>query len=388
MSVTPNLSAWAQEVAGRFPGLSKPQAAGLAEWSLAIAAAGRCGLQSAALHLAELSGEGFDAVRQRLREWYLPAAAKCAGGRRAELPVTECFAPMLSWVLSLWQGDDLILALDASTLSDRFTVLAAAVLFRGTALPVAWRIVPATGRGAWKPHWLELLDQLSGLAPPGLRVLVLTDRGLYARWLFRAIREMGWHPVMRVNAANAVFRTTGTAGTAFADLVPRPGTRFCAAGIAFRSSKASLDCTLTASWGEGYTDPWFLLTDLPPEAADPAVYGLRAWMERGFRFAKSGGWGWQDTRMTDPSRAERLWLAMAVATLLVVGAGGDREAAGREASGSDPAAAPRRRVSVFGRGLAVVRVLLFCGAALSAALLRPEPLPAAGPAPPPAAGTG
>jgi hypothetical protein len=30
-------------------------------------------------------------------------------------------------------------------------------------------------------------------------VIVLTDRGLYARWLFRRIVRLGWHPFMRIN---------------------------------------------------------------------------------------------------------------------------------------------------------------------------------------------
>ena len=33
-------------------------------------------------------------------------------------------------------------------------------------------------------------------------------------------------------------------------------------------------------------------------------------------FAWLGGWQWQRTRMTDPARAARLWLAVAVATYL------------------------------------------------------------------------
>lgn len=229
MAPAVGLSAWTRTVAERFPAFSAPQSAVLAQWSWAVVAAGGCGLQSAALHLSAALGEGFDAARQRLREWYKPASAK-SGVRRADFDPAGCSGPLFSWILSLWRGPDLAPALDATTLGDRFTVLAAAVLYRGTALPVAWRILPATARGAWKPHWLELLSRLSGSTPPGLRVLVLTDRGLYARWLFRAIRKAGWHPMMRVNAFNGEFRPEGSAApVALADVAPRPGDRYCAA---------------------------------------------------------------------------------------------------------------------------------------------------------------
>jgi hypothetical protein len=40
---------------------------------------------------------------------------------------------------------------------------------------------------------------------------------------------------------------------------------------------------------------------------------------------KRGGFGWHHTKMTDPKRAERLWLAIAVATLYLVSIGGQAE---------------------------------------------------------------
>ena len=41
---------------------------------------------------------------------------------------------------------------------------------------------------------------------------------------------------------------------------------------------------------------------------------------------KRGGWGWHQTKMVDPERAERLWLAIAVATLWAVSVGGEADA--------------------------------------------------------------
>jgi hypothetical protein len=42
---------------------------------------------------------------------------------------------------------------------------------------------------------------------------------------------------------------------------------------------------------------------------------LRAWIEQGFKSAKRAEWQWQRTRMIQPGRATRPWLAVAVATL-------------------------------------------------------------------------
>ena len=88
-----------------------------------------------------------------------------------------------------------------------------------------------------------------------------------------------------------------------------------------------MECTLLARWDSGYREPWLLVTDLPKGAADVAWYGLRAWIECGYKDSKRGGWQWQATKMTSPARAERLWLVLAVATLWVVSVGCEAEAA-------------------------------------------------------------
>ena len=57
---------------------------------------------------------------------------------------------------------------------------------------------------------------------------------------------------------------------------------------------------------------------------------MRAWIEHGFKLLKSQGWQWQMTRMTDPDRASRLWLVLAVATRYVLAVGGEADAADTE----------------------------------------------------------
>lgn len=78
--------------------------------------------------------------------------------------------------------------------------------------------------------------------------------------------------------------------------------------------KRQLVCTLVACWEPGHQERWLVLTDLLPEQAQAVWYGLRAWIEAGSKDIMRGGWQWHQTKMADPKRAERLWLALAVAT--------------------------------------------------------------------------
>jgi len=86
-----------------------------------------------------------------------------------------------------------------------------------------------------------------------------------------------------------------------------------------------IDCILLARWEEGYSDPWLILTDLNPSDADISWYGFRSKIECSYRDIKSDGWQWHKTRLRNPERAERHWLAMAVALLWMLILGAEEE---------------------------------------------------------------
>jgi hypothetical protein len=178
MFYPPELLSWTTCVSRHLPLLSKTQAQVLAWYSFAVTVVQSSGISQVSYFLACLLGQSENTVRQRLRE-SLYAAQDKRGLQRRDVAVEACFAPLLRWVLSLWQSDDrvLFLAVDATTLRQTFTVLSISVLVSGCALPVAWAVVPATAAGSWKPHWQRLLRALS--VPTDLRVVVLADRGLY-----------------------------------------------------------------------------------------------------------------------------------------------------------------------------------------------------------------
>ena len=325
MSRQPELYQWINTVVMRFPSLSKPQALGLALWSFGMILARSCSLTAVTDLLAPLLGQSFNSMRERLRDTYREADAK-AGKQRAELDVTLCWAPWLAWILDGWEGQQLAIAADATSLCDRFVVLVISIVYRGCAVPVAWKVLKAQEKHAWKPEWLALLKQFQGLLPADWTVIVLADRGLYAKWLFGAIVQMKWHPFLRVNTQGS-FRPEGRFHwRPFSCLVPSEGTRWQGRGTAFSGKKTQLQCTLLGYWGEGHKDPWLVLTDLAPECADACWYGLRAWIEQGFKHSKRSGWQWQHTRMDDPARAERLWMAIAIATWWLLSVGGEAEA--------------------------------------------------------------
>jgi len=279
MSRQDGLSQWRETVSTQMPQLSRPHAQVLALWSDGVVVTQSWGLTTVATFLALLLHKRPGTLRQQLRAWCYAAPDKRGRGRQ-DVEVRGCFPALLRWVLAWWPADErrLALALDATTLGQRFTVLAVSVVYRGCAIPVAWVVVPATQKGAWRRHGESLFTLLQDSVPDDWMVLVLADRGLYARWLFRHSAERGWHPFLRINQGG-LFRPHGARGfRPLTTAAPHASTGWSGTVDCFVTREARLTCTLLACWPAGllacwegaHAEPWLILTDLPPEGAAAA----------------------------------------------------------------------------------------------------------------------
>lgn len=359
-----------------MPHLSASQAALLAMWSYGIVCTGSCGLDSVMMFMAELLDVDEDNLRQRFREWCWDKKDK-AGKKRCDFDPKYSFVSLLTWILSWWRSTSkwLVLGMDATTLGERFVVLVISVLYRGHAIPVGWVVLPACKKEAWKEHWIKLFGLLEAGIPKDWNVLVLADRGLYAIWLWKTILKTGWHPFLRINQGGKYRQLDSSQYFSLSHAVPDEGKAWGGEVVCFKTNPVK--ATLLACWDTKYKDPWLILTDIPVAKVNIAWYGIRAWIECGFKDLKSAGWQWQRTRMTDPRRASRLWLAMAVATLWTLSVGGEADAADPEPKLAAPLEESTllqlphrgrraRKLSCFREGIYIILAMLI--------LHRPLPL--------------
>ncbi|WP_238707321.1 transposase [Microcystis aeruginosa] len=207
---------------------------------------------------------------------------------------------MLIWEISLLpiNIERIALALDATTIGNKFVVLSINVLLAGCGIPIAWSIVKANQPGRWKPHWQKLIRQLKEAVPTGWTVIVPADRGLYAPWLYQVIVEAGWHPFLGINQQGLVKIFPHGRCQPLDALVSALGQSWSGQVVCFKTNP--LACTLLARWDSGHQEPWLVLTDLSPQRADTLWYGLRPSTECVYRDLKSDGWQWQKTRLLDP----------------------------------------------------------------------------------------
>lgn len=367
------------QIQRHLPHLRPAQMIGLALWVGATVMA-RSGCQNAVLGALLSLGLGWHTTRQYLREW-LHDGSDRAAPCRVQLDAGACFAPLLRWVLAWWQGSELTLAVDPTAKGGALVALVVSVVYRGLAIPVAWRLRTGGQPGPWMPDLCALLDRLGPAVPSDMTVRVLCDRGLQSPDLWAAIRRQGWHPYMRYDRHMTFQATTGPRWPAWR-FVAREGQYTVTAGKAFRDRKRS--CTLIVLWVPGQEAPWVVLTDEAPDDVALGAYGMRVWIEQGFRTLKRMGWQWHRTRRLDPARVDRHWLVLAVATLWVLAHGTRVEEAclrglapGRVRTPPlQPATVSRPRpLSVFQLGLARVQRLLARGYGWARVWLQPLPGP-------------
>jgi hypothetical protein len=391
MSCPDRLSRWSHEVSRAFGHLSKPQVWGLVLWSAGMALAGAAGITQISALLALVLEQEEQTMFQRLREWYLDAKHK-SGKKRRELDISSCFAPLLRWIVCLWEPGkrQMVLVLDTTTLGERWTILSISVVIRSCAIPVAWKVLGGHEKGSWRPHWEGLLKHLEGSIPADWQVLVMADRGLYARWLFQAICARGWHPFLRINLGVKARAVAEEPFDWISRWTPMPGTRWKGQVECFAGKASHLTCTLLMHWEAGYEHAWAVLTDLEPEHAEVSWYGMRTWIETGYKDFKRGLWGWHHSKMQEAGRVERLWLAMAVAQVWMVSVGCQAEEKQEQKDpGADLKAShiarrrrtrpadqpPERRLSCVVRGRLGLVAALFNAGVLPCGRLLPQAWP-------------
>lgn len=311
------LDYWTEEVSTGFGQMSRTQAKVLALYSYGMAMTQHSGQTIVSTFLGLLLGQSIANLRQRLREWTYEGTQK-RGEKRRTVAVAGHFGNLLSLILGYWwRPKQVVLALDVTYLRDRHTILTVSVVYRGCAIPVAWHILKGNQQGEWHPLWVDLVQRLQQTVGLPKRVWVLCDRGLYSKRLFEIIHKGGWHPVMRIRPQGLYRHPQGKQWQALERSAFRGMKSTCRRVVCFKGDP--LLCTLWVQWPAQYDEPCLMLTDLAPrQLTGGNPYALRTWIEAGFKDLKRGGLHWEQSKITDPRRMERLLFIMALALFWLI----------------------------------------------------------------------
>ena len=302
-----------------------------------------------------------------------------------KLKVETCYTPALgtlvNWGGLIKRGKPVVLALDESSQDERVHLLRVSLTYWGTALPLAWKIWPQNTPLEDDAYWEamdEVLEQVATIVPAGLAVIMTADRAFDIPPFIDRIAARGWHWVVRLKANGAtrfldVQHREHEVKTLIHRHVAAPGQRWKARGRLFKNA-GWRTASIIAVWAPSAQEALVVVTDLPPRWEVLRSYDRRFWIEAGFRTDKSSGWQWEDCQVTDLEHLERLLIAMAWATLLILRLGlqdararlhtvalARRATVTRPASTRPPKPQPAHE-SLFTIGLRLARRWLSCAA--------------------------
>ena len=227
------------------------------------------------------------------------------------------FLPYAEILLTHLALETLVLVIDGSVVGRGCVALMIHVLYKGRALPLAWRV-----RQGPKGHFPEelhiaLVALIRACLPEGTQVVLLGDGEFDGTTLQETRNEAGWCYVCRTAQSTVATWDGETFRLDTLGACSKPGTL-----IALKEVKITRDTygpvMVLSCWAKGYQEPLYLVSNM--DAAEEACryYQKRFRIETFFSDQKSRGFHIHKSHISDPQRLARLLIAACLAYIGVV----------------------------------------------------------------------
>jgi hypothetical protein len=224
------------------------------------------------------------------------------------------YPPLVRAALRDWTpGSRAYVALDTTVLAP-FVLIRASLIYRGRAIPLAWRALRRTSAMVSFEAYQSVLDQVRAVLPAGVIITLLADRGFLHQRLILYTRQHNWHYRLRMTSDTLVQRH-GQATKAVEQLRPPIGQAHFYSDVRLFGSGIGPVYLALATPTDQPNDPWYIVSDEPTDLQTLDEFGLRFDIEESFLDDKSGGFQVQTNQLETPEALERLFLIVAIATL-------------------------------------------------------------------------
>ena len=224
------------------------------------------------------------------------------------------YPPLVRAALRDWTpGSRAYVALDTTVLAP-FVLIRASLIYRGRAIPLAWRALRRTSAMVSFEAYQSVLDQVRAVLPAGVIITLLADRGFLHQRLILYTRQHNWHYRLRMTSDTLIQRH-GQATKAVEQLRPPIGQAHFYSDVRLFGSGIGPVYLALATPTDQPNDPWYIVSDEPTDLQTLDEFGLRFDIEESFLDDKSGGFQVQTNQLETPEALERLFLIVAIATL-------------------------------------------------------------------------
>lgn len=235
--------------------------------------------------------------------------------------VHRLYKPLIQAALADWQEEVLYLSLDTSMFWDEYCLVRLAVVHRGRALPVVWRVLERQSASIAFSEYRELLEQAASRLPREVQVVMLADRGFVHTDCMQAVStRLGWHYRIRLKRDTWIWRA-GKGWRQLKDFPLKRGEALCFHNV--KLHKRLWFGPVHVAFGRNNLNGefWAIVSDEPTSLHTFEEYGLRFDIEENFLDDQSNGWNVQKSEVRSVCALSRLWFVLAVATLYVTAQG-------------------------------------------------------------------
>jgi hypothetical protein len=247
---------------------------------------------------------------QRFRRWL----------DTVQVDTQRYYRPFITQALTAWSNYNLYLALDTSSMTEQLVLARTAVIYRGRAVPLAWRVYRRRSVMLSFKQYAPLLRYTAQLISPDTSVTILGDRGFRDIRLMALAGEFHWHFRLRL-AANEKVRVGRRALQRLDAWELTPHQPLFLQNVRLTEQRYG-PINIALTWdGDPAHDPWRIATDQPASISTFTDYALRMGIDLGFLDDKSAGFQLQDTDLLHAQRLDHLLLVTALCNLYLVSVG-------------------------------------------------------------------
>jgi hypothetical protein len=227
------------------------------------------------------------------------------------------FLPYADRLLRHCALQTVVLVMDGSVVGHGCNALMLHVVYKGRALPLAWRV-----RQGPKGHFPEdlhiaLVELVSGLIPEGAQVVFLGDGEFDGTRLQHTVQDAGWSYVCRTGCHRTAWWDGETFRLDTLGACSKPGTLVALSEVWFTRA-AYGPILLICCWAKGCKEPLYLVTNMDTAEEACRLYAKRFRIETFFSDQKSRGFHLHKSHLADPQRLSRLLIAACLAYIWIV----------------------------------------------------------------------
>jgi hypothetical protein len=191
------------------------------------------------------------------------------------------------------------------------------VVYKGRALPLAWRVRQAPKGHIPEDLPIALVDLISGLLPAGAQVVLLGDGECDGTRLQHTLQQAGWSYACRTATSTVATWDSETFRLDALGACLKPG-RLIELQEVHVTREAYGPILLLCCWAKGYHEPLYLVSNMATAEEACRLYEKRFRIETFFSDQKSRGFHIHKSHISDVHRLSRLLIAACLAYIWIV----------------------------------------------------------------------